>query len=309
MTLLKYFIFILFTTFLLLNNTILNSKSVYQKQINNREIEIELDPYSSCIDYYLPLMGTPIQYFDDENEISVYKKLVPSPLPRFLMFELSIYPVPSLGTLVKKQFPQFYDSLDVADSFNIIKSVSAGFEEPYAVSIFLGNVVSFRFEGKKDVEGKGYSGLFVSGGNYYIKDNELIEDNWIASEIKVKGYKIKPEGDMDWSFRIGSKFNDNQYIKDVFYFSLQRDRTDYISNSSLFKNSIFEYTLYFDTKSSNLISQLFVVGKKFPLKNRKMVFSISTGFFWEKSDKYTGPLKRTDISDNLQILFRPNIEF
>jgi hypothetical protein len=217
--------------------------------------------------------------------------------------------VPYLGAFVKKQFLQFYESLDVSDNFNIIRSLSAGFEKPYAVSIFIGNVVSFKPEGKNDIEGKGYSGLFVSGGNYHIKDNELIEDKWIESEIKVKGYKIKPEGDMAWSFRIGSKFNDNQYIKDVFYFSLQRDRTDHINNSSLFKNSIFEYTLYFDTKSSNLISQLFVVGKKFPLKNRKMVFSISTGFFWEKSDKYTGPLRRTDMSENIQILFRPNLKF
>lgn len=115
---------------------------------------------------------------------------------------------------------------------------------------------------------------------------------------------------MSWSFRFGTKFHHNTYIKDVFYFSLRRSRTDYGEiGTSLFKNSSFEYIFDVDTRNRNFIKHFFLVGKKFPLKNRKITFSINTGFLWEGTDKYTGPLKRTDEDENFQILFRPNIEF
>ena len=301
----KYFL----VTILLLDHSSIYSKSVYQKQINNQEIEIEIDAYYSSFDYYLPLTKTSIPYFDDTDELKIYKKLIISPVPRFFVFEISTYPMPCFGTLVKKHLLHFYDNLNISDSFNIVKSVSAGFEEPYALSLFLGNVISFKPKDTKNVEGKGYLGLLISGGNYHIKDNELITDNWIESEIKLKGDKIINDDKMSWSFRIGSKFHNHSYIKDVIYFSLRRDRTDFSDTKSIFKNSNFEYTIDIEAKEISTIRHFFLVGKKFPFKRKKIVFSIGTGFVLESKDKYTGKLARLDNKEDFQILIRPNVEF
>ncbi|MDD5686847.1 MAG: hypothetical protein PHE88_03320 [Elusimicrobia bacterium] len=296
--------------FLLLDITAIHSKSIYQKQINNQEIELEADMYYSSLDYYLPLTKTPVPYFDDESEINIYKRLVASPVPRYLVFELSTYPLPWMGVFTKKNLRQFYRNMDITENINIVKSVCAGFEEPYAMSVFLGNVISFKPKESKDMSGKGYMGLLVSGGNYHIKDNELIIDNWVESEIKIKGDRTTHNTKMSWSFRIGAKFHDNEYIKDVIYFSLRRDRTDYNAvKPSIFHNSNFEYTFDVDTENSKIIRHFFIVGKKIPLKTPKIMLNLSAGLVWEGEDKYTGPLQRTDKSNNFQILFRPNIEF
>ncbi|MFH0948320.1 MAG: hypothetical protein V1833_04900 [Elusimicrobiota bacterium] len=288
----------------------IHAKSIYQKQINNNEIEIELDPYYTNFDYYLSLTEIAIPYYGDTDEINIYKKLLTNPTPRYLVFELSSYPLPCLGGLLKKQAPNFYESTNVTDDFNIIKSITAGFEEPYAISLFLGDVISFKQKNVKDAEGKGYIGLLLSGGNYHIKDNEIINDNWLETELKIKGDKKMLENKMSWSFRVGAKFHNNDYIKDVLYFSIKRDRTDEDKvKNSLFRNSSIEYTVDAETNKIGVLKHYFLIGKKFPLNKPKIIISLGMGFLWEKSDKYTGLLERTGGTNNFQILFRPNIEF
>lgn len=297
-----------FLIFILLNGSGLICKSVYKKQAGNREIEIEADPYYTSLDYYLPLTGTPIPYSEETSEMNIYKKMLSSPSPRFLVFELSTYPLPCLGAFVKKQFPEFYESADITKNLNAVKSITTGFEEPYAVSVFLGDVVSFK-PGASE-EGKGYTGLLASFGNYHIKDNELITDNWTEGEVKIKGDKTNPENKVSWSMRVGTKLHNHKDIKDALYFAVRRDRTDFSDTEpSIFKNSNFEYILDIAAKGADIIRHYFLVGKKYPMKKSKIVLSISTGFVWEGEDKYTGMLKRTDETENFQILFRPNVEF
>jgi len=297
------------TVFLLFNSSFAVCKSV-QEQTDNKEIEFNFDPYYTSLDYYLPLTETAIPHLRETDELTIYKKMIASPKLRFLIFELSTYPMPCLGALMLKQFPEFYDSLTLSENVNVVKSLTAGFEEPYAASIFLGDVVSFKPETGKNEEGKGYTGILASFGDYHIKDNELIYDKWLECELKVKGDKTNSENKMSWDARAGTKLHGNKYIKNVVYFAFKRDRTDYNTrSSSIFKNSSIEYTIDFDATKMGMIEHYFLVGKKFPLKNSKIVFSLATGLIWEGEDKYSGPLKRTDKSENLQILFRPNIEF
>jgi len=306
----KFFFTVFFLALFLQETPYLHSKSVYQKQIGKSEIELELDAYYAPLDFYQPLTSSPIPYLGEESELEIYKKLLLSPMPRFIVFELSVNPMPCLGVFVKKQFPDFYDKLSIRNDFNIVNSVCAGFEEPYAFSVFLGNVISFAPKDKSNATGKGFIGILFSCGNYHIKDNEIISDKWLESEIKIKGDREKKDQKISWSFRTGAKFHDNAYIKDVLYFSVRRDRTDYsASELSIFKNSNFEYIFDIDTKNGNFIRHYFLAGKKFPMKNKKIVFTFGAGFLWEGSDKYTGRLKRTEETHNFQILIRPNIEF
>lgn len=257
----------------------------------------------------------------EENELKIYKTLLDdSPLPRFFLLELSVYPLPCLGVYLKKNYRQFYDSANIGKEANLIQSICTGFEEPYAVSIFLGNVVSFKPKlaekgsplNRRPAEeaGKGYCGYLFSFGNYHIKDSELIKDNWDELEWKIKGDRIAPERKMSWSFRIGAILHEHPEIKDVIYFSLRRNRIDYQTRElSFFKNTEFEYRFDVNKNNWKIIRHFFLAGKSFPLGKKKLVFKLRLGFLWEGEEKYTGSLARVKKEDYFQFLFRPNVEF
>jgi len=85
-------------------------------------------------------------------------------LPRFLYFEVSVNPLPYVGVSVRKHHPEFYDDAELSDSFNWIRSITAGLRSPGQRSVFAGTVVDFEIPGKKDTKGKGFSGYLISGG-------------------------------------------------------------------------------------------------------------------------------------------------
>ena len=229
-------------------------------------------------------------------------------LPRYLLFEGSVNPMPYLGVYLKRNERDFYDNAQLSGSFNWVKALTAGFEEPYAVSLFAGNVVAFDVSESTEIKGNGYSGYLFSAGNYHIKDNTLIHDRWQEFEWKMKGDLKSPVKKLSWSFRIGAKLHDNPGITDIVYLSFRRSRLDYKpESSSLFNNSAFEYTYDMDQRNLKPIRHYFTVDKKWPFENKQMAFSLAAGFVWESAHKYTGEL--ASRGNNFQFILRPNIEF
>ena len=229
-------------------------------------------------------------------------------MPRFLIFEASVNPLPLAGVHLKKQSRSLYDKGDIGEQ-NIFQSATAGFEEPAALSLFLGNVIDFKpVKKRKYAEGKGYIGYLLSVGNEHIKDNELIQDKWIEGEWKVKGDRKRDETKLQWSFRAGAKLHANSDIADVFYIGLRRSRVDYgVRRFSFFYNSGVMYKFDFDVKTFSPIQHQLVLDKKFPMPSFKAVPTLAFGFLYRTQDKYTGRLR--DSTDDFQILLQPNLEF
>lgn len=275
-------------------------------------LESELDAYYSSIGLYINLTDAPIPDAGEKPELQIYRDLLFSSLiPRFLVLEASVFPMPAAGVLIKDHANDIYDDAAVAKNLNIVKAVTAGFDEPYALTAFLGNVVSFTRPGEKKQDGNfGYMGYLVSVGNYTIKDNALIRDKWTEIEWKIKGDRKFSTHSLHWSFRVGGKIHDNPFIKDVVYLSMRRSRLDFEdSHASFINNSGFEYTIDMDSQTFTPIRHYFVVDKKWPLKEEKMGFSFAVGFVWEGANKYTGELADKDKRKKWQLLLRPNIIF
>ncbi|HAF95882.1 MAG: hypothetical protein A2X34_04950 [Elusimicrobia bacterium GWC2_51_8] len=279
--------------------------------------ELELDPYYSAFGVYNSLTGKPIPHMQVDSELEIYKELIKNfYLPRTFIIEASVNPLPYAGTLIKKHQPDFYHNMQWTGNFNAVRAVTAGFEEPWALSFFFGNVVSFDSI-KKAYKGKrnGYSGMLINIGNYHIKDNTLVKDNWIETEAKLKGEQILATRELRWSFRGGMKFHANKYIADSFYLGFRRSRTDFKKSgkdSFWLHNSGFEYVSDFSQKKLEPIRHYFVVEKKFPFKNSRAAFTMGLGFVWTANKKYSGPLSSVgDIkADNaFQFILRPNLEF
>ncbi|HEB02752.1 MAG TPA: hypothetical protein ENI12_05910, partial [Nitrospirae bacterium] len=88
-------------------------------------------------------------------------------IPRFMVLEASVYPMPIAGVLVKSNADQQYKNGGAINHFNVIQAITEGFEEPWAVSLFLGNVMNFKRAGSPEMEGgnKGFMGYLLSAGN------------------------------------------------------------------------------------------------------------------------------------------------
>ncbi|MCB4791372.1 MAG: hypothetical protein LHV68_05745 [Elusimicrobia bacterium] len=284
---------------------------IFTKDYDNAGLDIELDPYYSSIDYYTGLAKDSVPFLGEESEQSIYRYLFNRAfLPKCLLAEISCYPLPYIGAYINKNHPDLHGHAQLTEEMNWIQVVTTGFEEPYAYSVFLGNVVNFKPKGiKRDVKGKAYMGYLVSFGDYHIKSNEMIGDKWSEMEWKVKGDRITEKRIMNWSYRIGTKQHENSNIKDVLYFSIFRDRVDFKENGkSIFNNSNIEYRMDIDYQTFSSVKHYFLVGKSYPLKNKKLAFQLQLGFTLEKKDLYSGDLARF-TEDTFSIMMRPNIKF
>ena len=276
------------------------------------EVVFEPDAYYTDLDLIIGLTKSPIPQLGEMTESAIYTTLLSRAalFPQFLVLEASVNPMPYLGTYIRAHAPGFYEDAQLSGSFNWVKALTAGFEEPYAFSLLAGNVANFNVPGSHDTKGLGYSGYLFSMGNYHIKDNTLIQDQWREYEWKMKGDRKSPVKKLSWSFRVGAKLHGNPDITDIIYLSFRRSRVDYQEEESSFlSNSGFEYTYDMDRRTLSAIRHFFLVDKKWPLHDSQTVFSLAVGFVWESARKYTGVLAAGREKNDFQVILRPNIEF
>ncbi len=274
------------------------------------EIDYELDAYYSNIGLFVPLTTTPIPDISANDELAVYGHLLRTSWPpRFFLLEASIDPMPIAGVYIKANHSNFYHDMDI-NGGNLIESVTAGFQEPGALTLFFGNVATFVRPGEERREtNKGYMGYMFSFGNQHIKDNELINDKWLEIEWKLKGDREFERVVHRWSFRLGVALHQNRGISDAFYVGLRRSNLDY--NAPFFswlKNSNFNLKSDFDLDDGQFLRQEFTVGKKYPFRNSELALTLDVGFIWENAKRYAPPYQTT-TSDTFTLVFRPNIEF
>jgi hypothetical protein len=277
---------------------------------NRIKLVFEPDAYYTDLDLIISLTKAPIPQLGEMTESEIYRTLLSRAalLPQFLVLEASFNPMPYLGTYIKEHDVDLYDRAQVSDNFNWIKALTAGFEEPWAASLLAGNVANFYVPDSADIKGIGYSGYLISAGNYHIKDNELIKDNWWEFEWKMKGDRKSPIKKLSWSFRIGTKQHGNPDITDIIYVSFRRSRVDYKAEGDfLLNNSGFEYSLDLQQRTLSAIRHYFFVDKKWPIENKQIALSLAVGFVWESAKKYTGALATG--KNDFQFILRPNIEF
>ena len=263
--------------------------------------------YYSSAGLYIPLSGAAQPGEGERSEAEIYGALLSRALvPRTLVLEASVNPLPCLGLLLH-EWRDGYQAAQVTDDFNLVRALTAGFEEPFALSVFLGNVADFDVKGRSEVRGRGYLGVVASGGLGHIKDNTLVEDTWGELEVKLKGDRISEVKKLSWSFRTGVKLHSNPEITDLAYFGVRRSRVDYEEESLLVANSGIEYR--FDLSlDGRPLRHFFLVDKKWPLGKGKLALVLGVGLLWESGAAYTGALAQQG-GKAFQFLLRPNVVF
>jgi hypothetical protein len=279
---------------------------------NNAEVIWEWDPYYTDVDLNIPLTSKPIPTITSDSETVIYRNLIEgSAIPRYMLLEASVYPMPLLGTFLKRHTPGLYKQGQIGNSsINIFESATAGFQEPWAVSAFFGNIANLVRPGEtRTGSNLGYTGYLISAGSKHIKNNVLISDKWYELEWKIKGKRNFEDEKLGWSFRLGWKFNTNPGITDVKYISIHRSDLDYRAPFLVWlKNSSLDLKVQFSQQGGKAVREEFIIGKKYPINGKHYSTSLDVGLLWESPDEYAGIL-RDSSNKSLTLLFRPSIEF
>jgi hypothetical protein len=274
------------------------------------EWEYEIDPYYSNIAYYQTLDASPVPELGERTEAQVYSDLFfSSYLPRFILLEASLNPLPILGVVLKSDGAEgMYDDMTVTRKLNLVEVVTAGFEDPYALSVFLGNMVKYRTKGASEAQNKGFMGYLVSYGHLHIRKNELVQDRWGELEWKIKGDRITQGRLLSWSFRVGAKIHNNPYVTDEYYVAIKRERIEEQGDIfSWIKNGGIEFKYRISQRTGRAIGQQIIIDKKIPLSDKGWVLSLGMGFVREMREKYSGPLSLEE--SNTAFVLRPSISF
>jgi len=287
------------------------------------EWDYSLDAYYSSLGMIVNFSDKPTEKMIEESETKIYQHLLSSSLvPQYAIIEASVNPMPIAGVVMRQEFNDVYQRAKVGgESFNLIRAATRGFQEPYAVSLFLGHVVHYDPPARNDEERKvnkksdlqsslGYFGYLISYGSHHIKDNELFRDNWAELEWKLKGDQLFTLRKLKWDYKIGLKVHDNVDISNVAFIGIKRNRLDYVADAwDFLANSGFEYRIDFKLTNLKPVRQYFEVNKKWPVKTAA-AFTLAIGFTWESESLYTGALLANyPGGETFQILLRPNIEF
>lgn len=144
------------------------------------EWDYTLDSYYTSGGMIINFTEKPIPNLGEESEGKVYQHLLTKPfVPRYAVLEASVNPMPVAGVVIRENANDVYQRAQVGgESFNLIRSATRGFQEPYAVSLFLGNVVRYRPLARTPEEREqnkasgyqsslGYSGYLVSYGTHH----------------------------------------------------------------------------------------------------------------------------------------------
>lgn len=275
------------------------------------DLDWETDLYYSNVSLNIPFTDKPLRYMQDADEFEIYSSLfLDSLVPRFMLLEAAVMPLPLAGAALKEYARDFYKTADLGRSQNVIQWITAGFEEPWAFSLFLGEMVRFDRSGESKLSiNKGYMGYLLSYSNQHIKNNVLIPDHSLEAEWKLKGERSFKDDKLSWSFRLGAKIHEHAGITNTFYLGARRSNLDFRVNPFEFlKNSTFDFRLDFSQKTALPLRQEYTLGKKFPIKSWGVALKLDVGLIWEDPARYTGVLRDRDFQ-NFTVVLRPNIQF
>jgi len=275
------------------------------------EFAYEWDAYYSNVSWTKGFADQTIPVVQNLKELDIYKKILKDSLqPDFLLFEASVNPLPMLGVLLRDVNPSWYKNGQATNQGKLVEAVTAGFEEPYALSLFAGRVLKFAAPKGMETTGdnKGYIGYLLSVGGHHIQQNKLIRDNWVELEWKIKGKRETQAQYLSWSFRGGAKWHQHPNISNTWMLGIRRDRIDYLKAEDDFMRDIgIDYQLDVLQKSFKLSKQTLIIDKHWPLNQGKLTLTLGFGVIWQGKDRYSGTLANNQ--SKFTFIFRPNIQF
>jgi len=276
------------------------------------DYDYEVDAYYSKALLFIDLdrdnnITDALEYAEEE----IYKEMLLNAFsPNVFSLEAALHPMSFVGLYFRQNYGDMYEKSKI-NTFNPVKVITAGYDEPYSFSFFIGRMMVFKNK-KNDRIGnnRAYMGFILSVGDQSIKDNLAHYDKWHNIEFKLQGIRNTDERDLEWNFRVGTKVHQNQDFTNSLFISAKRSSIDYKkSDWSFIYNTAFYFSLAVRTDTYKLTEAEFIAEKKWPLSlSQKISFGLSIGYLFNTGDKYKGALKEEGIVKH-QLILRPNFKW
>ncbi len=276
------------------------------------EYDYELDLYYSNVSIFIDIDNeNNVTDASDFSEKQIYSRLFANAFqPNIILLEASLNPMPIAGLYFRRQNEELYQKTNIGD-FNLVRSLTAGFNEPYALSFFLGRMMVFN-RAKKGHLGvnRAFIGTMLSASGHTIKENRAYKDKSLIIEFKLKGTRQYTEHALDWSFRVGSKVHSNHDFVNTLYVGVRRSRIDFNKSSfSLFYNTAYSAFFSVSAETFQLTETELTIEKKWPSHFfYKTVYGLELGYLYNGDEKYRGALREDGIDTHVLII-RPSISF
>ena len=165
-----------------------------------------------------------------EEELPLYRDLARSSVrPGYLLLELTGYPLAMVPAWAEEDQNQLYHALDIGPEFNLLRSLGAGYQEPWSVSLFQGQLATFWTLDAQDelaVAARGAAGFVMTGGFQQLFDNSVVTAPWFRVEWKIKGEGLEGSKRRFWDLKAGYRWYGIPEVANTVSISLERRRTD-----------------------------------------------------------------------------------
>lgn len=258
---------------------------------------LTLGPYHSYTNLFYQFAKEPPVYIYQENEVRMYRELLlRSYQPVYGLLELTLYPSTALAAWIESSYKELYDEFTVYKDINLIGSISGGYQEPWSVSLFAGQLAAFLSMNDAEelvIAATGAGGLVLTGGAYQIFNNCLVRSNWYRIEWKLKGESEQDNLSGDWDIKIGYRFYNLDEIANTLLFSFTRKRMNqgkYDWRWTYNSLSEFELQLPVSHNESGISRFKLTYGKAIPFW--KWMIGLGVGVIYENRRIYDAGLKQ-----------------
>jgi hypothetical protein len=248
-------------------------------------------PYRSYASLFLDLTRKDEFLIWHENEVQLYRDLVRRSFQRdYLVVEATGYSVAALSAWMEAEQNARYRQFDIGSEFNLLRSLGAGYQEPWSMSVFLGQLLTYWSTDDQDelfIAARGAAGLVATGGLHQLFDNSVVEGPWTRLEWKVKGQGSEGPRERYWDLKVGHRWYGLSQIPNTLTLTLERGRTDRMRfkwNPEQNNVTLLQLQLPTTELRSGLSRVLFEYTKFVPV--RGILVGLKVGFLYENRKPY-----------------------
>ena len=250
-------------------------------------------PYRSYGSAFLSLHHEAPVFIYQENETDLYTDLFYASFnPAYILTEATVYPVAVFSSWLKTDHLSMYQHFDLTDDLNLLDALASTYQEPWSISLFLGQLANFvTLTDSEDlaVVATGASGFVITTGQQQIFDGYLVQSSWARLEWKLKGAGGDQIRKHAWNIKIGYRWYGLPEIANTITMTYSRLKTEKGRHSwNVRHNSCTEIELQIPPSElkSGFSRITCSYGKFFPIRKYLIGFKIGYGF--ERRREYRG---------------------
>ena len=275
-----------------------------------------LKPYRSYTSLFVQLVPDDDFTLWEEDEVRLYRDLLlKSARPKVFLLEATVYPMATTSAWIEAENNRLFHALDLWDGFNLVRSLGAGYQEPWSVSAFLGQLATFWDMNDRDelvVAATGVAGLVLTTGFHQLFENAVVPGGWFRIEWKLKGAGSEEDRQRSWDLKLGYRWYGLPGVGNTAGITLTRQKTEKGSlDLSLGRNSLLAVELQLPAKNplggpSRVVLEY---GKFFPAGKR--LVGVKAGYLYENRSRYDAVAKEFSAEKAIlrEYYFQPIVIF